>query len=88
MLAYLSLDSTGVPSAAKEAVTFVLQGLEGLLGRALQVPTNSNSLTPNKITGKIAPGVKWRELMGQVWAFGKGQDLPSVEELVLTKYFM
>jgi hypothetical protein len=75
MLAVLSLDSTGVPSAAKEAVTFVLQGLEGLLGRALQVPINNDSPTPNKITAKIAPAVKWRELMGRVWICPVWKDL-------------
>jgi 1,6-anhydro-N-acetylmuramate kinase len=79
----LPLDSAGVPSDAKEAVSFAQQAMEALLGRAALVPINSDSLVPNTISGKIAPGKRWRELMAQSVAFGKGRSLPTVEEMVV-----
>jgi 1,6-anhydro-N-acetylmuramate kinase len=81
----LPLDVTGVPSDAKEAVSFAQQGLEAILGRAALVPINSDSLTPNTISGKIAPGMRWRELMGQAIAFGDGKTLPTVREMVVVE---
>jgi hypothetical protein len=78
--------TTGIPSDAKEAVSFAQQGLEAILGRAALVPINSDTLTPNTITGKIAPGLRWRELMEQSIAFGKGQvQLPTVKNMVIDK---
>jgi hypothetical protein len=62
-----------------------VQGLEALLGRALQVPINSDSLTPNNITGNIAPWKNCQELMGRAWEFKQRKNLPSAEELVLTR---
>jgi 1,6-anhydro-N-acetylmuramate kinase len=79
----LPLDSTGVPSDAKEAVSFAQQALEAILGRAALVPINSDSLTPNTISGKIAPGLRWRQLMAQSIAFGDGKPLPTVHEMVI-----
>lgn len=79
----LPLDATGVPSDAKEAVSFAQQGLEAILGRAALVPINSDSLTPNLISGKIAPGLRWRQLMAQAIAFGDGKPLPTVHEMVV-----
>lgn len=81
--AIVPLDSIGVPSDAKEAVSFAQQGLEAILGRAALVPINSDSLTPNTISGKIAPGLKWRQLMSQAIAFGEGKPLPTVHEMVV-----
>ncbi|KAG9855446.1 UPF0075 family protein, partial [Aureobasidium melanogenum] len=77
------LDETGVPSDAKEAVSFAQQALEAILGRAALVPINSDTLTPNTISGKIAPGLKWRELMAQAIAFGHGKELPTVKEMIV-----
>jgi hypothetical protein len=82
----LPLDSIGLPSDAKEAVSFAQQALEAVLGRAALVPINSDSLTPNTISGKIAPGLRWREILAQSVAFGNGAGaLPSVKEMVVDK---
>lgn len=83
----LKLDETGVPSDAKEAVSFAQQGLEAILGRAALVPINSDSLTPNTISGKIAPGLRWREIMTHVMAFGAGGPLPTVKEMVVDQKY-
>lgn len=79
----LPLDPVGVPSDAKEAVSFAQQALEAILGRAALVPINSDSLTPNTISGKIAPGLRWRQLMSQAIAFGDGNPLPTVHEMIV-----
>jgi 1,6-anhydro-N-acetylmuramate kinase len=76
---------TGLPAAAQTPVGFALQALECLLGRTLPVPTNADARRPNSITGKIAPGVAWRAVMGRAAAFGgcgRGwEGLPEVREL-------
>ncbi|OIW27836.1 UPF0075-domain-containing protein [Coniochaeta ligniaria NRRL 30616] len=83
------LDETGVPADAKEAVSFAQQAVEALLGRAALVPVNSDSLTPNCISGKIAPGKKWRELMKMCVAFGDAWEgegpLPTVKDMVVDR---
>ncbi len=82
----LKLDETGVPSDAKEAVSFAQQALEAILGRAALVPINSDTLTPNTISGKIAPGLRWREVMAMAVEFGKGQtQLQTVKEMVIDR---
>ena len=82
------LDETGVPSDAKEAVSFAQQALEAILGRAALVPINSDSLTPNTISGKIAPGLRWREIVTQTTDFGKGLTaLPTVKEMVIDNLY-
>ncbi|KAJ5307660.1 hypothetical protein N7476_008316 [Penicillium atrosanguineum] len=82
----LSLDETGIPSDAKEAVSFAQQALEAILGRAALVPINSDTLTPNTISGKIAPGLRWREVMAMAVEFGKGQpQLPTVKEMIIDR---
>lgn len=80
-----ALDETGVPSDAKEAISFAQQALEAVLGRAALVPINSDSLTPNTISGKIAPGQRWRELMKMCCDFGRGEPLPTVKDMVVDK---
>ena len=40
-------------------------------------------MTPNTISGKIAPGLRWREIMTQVMNFGKGEKLPTVKEMIV-----
>jgi 1,6-anhydro-N-acetylmuramate kinase len=82
-----SFDKTGVPSNAKKAVGFAMQAMEALLGRALPVPTNADVRRPNTITGKLAPGLKWREIIEKSVAFGGAgrgwEGLPEVRELVI-----
>jgi 1,6-anhydro-N-acetylmuramate kinase len=84
-----TLDETGVPADAKETVSFAQQALEALLGRAALVPVNSDSLVPNCISGKIAPGKKWRALMRMCVAFGEAWEgdgsLPTVKEMVVDR---
>jgi 1,6-anhydro-N-acetylmuramate kinase len=82
-----SFDKTGVPSNAKKAVGFAMQAMEALLGRALPVPTNADVRRPNTITGKIAPGLRWREIIEKSVAFGGAgrgwEGLPEVRELIV-----
>ncbi|WZH50212.1 Anhydro-n-acetylmuramic acid kinase [Fusarium acuminatum] len=81
-----ALDETGVPSDAKEAVSFAQQAMEAILGRAALVPVNSDSLVPNTISGKIAPGRKWRDIMKLGIAFGEGRSImPTVKEIIVEK---
>ena len=74
-----------MPSDAKEAISFAQQALESVLGRAALVPVNSDSLTPNTISGKIAPGLKWRNLMKMCCDFGGNEPLPTVKQMVVDK---
>jgi hypothetical protein len=80
-------DRTGVPSSCKKAVGFAMQAMEAVLGRALIVPSNADVRRPNTITGKIAPGVKWREVIGKSIRFGGAgrgwEGLPEVTELIV-----
>ncbi|KAH7400194.1 hypothetical protein BKA64DRAFT_477142 [Cadophora sp. MPI-SDFR-AT-0126] len=82
-----SFDKTGVPSNAKKAVGFAMQAMEALLGRALPVPTNANVRRPNTITGKLAPGLRWREVIEKSVVFGGAgrgwEGLPEVRELIV-----
>lgn len=84
----LKLDETGVPSDAKEAVSFAQQALEAILGRAALVQINRDTLTPNTISGKIAPGLRWREVMAMAVEFGKGMTrLPTVKEMIVDRKY-
>ncbi|SCV58422.1 probable UPF0075 family protein [Fusarium fujikuroi] len=81
-----ALDETGVPSDAKEAVSFAQQAMEAILGRSALVPVNSDSLVPNTISGKIAPGKNWREIMTLSVKFGEGRlTLPTVNEMIVER---
>ena len=81
-----ALDETGVPSDAKEAVSFAQQAMEAILGRPALVPINSDNLQPNTISGKIAPGTRWREMMGASMKFGEGRlTLPTVKEMIVER---
>lgn len=86
--AILKLDDVGIPSDAKEAVSFAQQALETILGRAALVPINSDTVTPNTISGKIAPGLRWREIMAQAINFGNGGPLPTVKEMVVDRPYV
>ena len=82
-----SFDKTGVPSNGKKAVGFAMQAMEALLGRALPVPTNADVRRPNTITGKIAPGLRWREILEKSVSFGGAgrgwEGLPEVKALIV-----
>lgn len=82
-----TFDKTGVPANGKKAVGFALQAMEALLGRALAVPTNADVRRPNTITGKLAPGLRWREVIEKSVAFGGAgrgwEGLPEVRELIV-----
>ena len=58
-----------------------------LLGRALPVPTNADVRRPNTITGKLAPGLRWREVIEKSVVFGGAgrgwEGLPEVRELIV-----
>jgi len=78
---------TGVPSNGKKAVGFAMQAMEALLGRAVSITTNADTRRPNTITGKLSPGVRWREVVEKSVAFGgqgRGwEGLPEVRQLVV-----
>lgn len=80
-------ERTGVPANGKKAVGFAMQAMEAVLGRAVRVPVNSDVRRPNTITGKIAPGVRWREVLEKSVGFGgvgRGwEGLPEVRELIV-----
>lgn len=82
-----TFDKTGVPANGKKAVGFALQAMEALLGRALAVPTNADVRRPNTITGKLAPGLRWREVIEKSVTFGGAgrgwEGLPEVRELIV-----
>lgn len=80
-----SLDEAGVPSDAKEAISFAQQAVDAVLGRASLVPINSDTLTPNTITGKVAPGLGWRRLMRKCMDFGADETLPTVKSMVVDR---
>ncbi|KAH8586778.1 hypothetical protein B0O99DRAFT_528040 [Bisporella sp. PMI_857] len=78
---------TGVPSNGKKAVGFAMQAMEALLGRAVGVTANADVRRPNTITGKLSPGLRWREVMEKSVKFGgrgRGwEGLPEVREMVV-----
>lgn len=84
---FTSFERSGVPSNAKKPVGFAMQAMETVLGRARPVTTNADVRRPNTITGKLAPGVRWREVIERSVAFGRSRSgwegLPEVRELVV-----
>lgn len=81
---FIPFDRTGVPTNAKKAVGFAMQAMEAILGRARPVSCNSVVRRPNTITGKIATGVRWREVMRRCLDFGGNggwEGLPEVRDL-------
>lgn len=86
---FSTFDKTGVSSDAKKAVGFAMQAMEALLGRALPVCVNANVRMPNTITGKLAPGLNWRQVMAKSVAFGGSargwEGLPEVRSLIVRK---
>ncbi|KAI9730295.1 MAG: hypothetical protein M1818_008198 [Claussenomyces sp. TS43310] len=84
-----SFEKSGVPSNAKKSVGFAMQAMEAVLGRARPVAANADVRRPNTITGKLAPGVRWREVIERSVAFGGSRSgwegLPEVRELIVKR---
>lgn len=84
---FSTFERTGIPTNAKKPVGFAMQAMEALLGRALPVPMNADVRRPNTITGKLAPGLRWREVIEKSVAFGGAgrgwEGLPEVRELIV-----
>jgi anhydro-N-acetylmuramic acid kinase len=62
-----SVDSNGVPSAAKEAIAFALLGHETLHGRPNSLASATGARNAS-VLGAIWPGTNYRDLLGQVAA--------------------
>ncbi|KAL2216842.1 hypothetical protein M432DRAFT_550030, partial [Thermoascus aurantiacus ATCC 26904] len=86
-IAILKLDEMGVHWDRKEAISSAQQALKAILGPHDPRPSQRRH-DANTISGKIAPGLQWREVMAMALEFGKVMSCrPTVKEMVVDRQY-
>lgn len=86
-IAILKLDEMGVHWDRREAISSAQQALKAILGPHDPRPSQQRH-DANTISGKIAPGRQWREVMAMALEFGKVMSCrPTVKEMVVDRQY-